>query len=91
MSENKESIKCTLKRLDAMEDEAIDYSDVPPLSPEMFAQALVQKGLKPVSGKTQVTLRLDKDVLEWFRHQGEGYQTRINAILKAYKEAHEQV
>lgn len=91
MSENKESIKRTLKRLDAMEDEAIDYSDVPPLSPEMFAQALVQKGLKPVSGKAQVTLRLDKDVLEWFRHQGEGYQTRINAILKAYKEAHEQV
>lgn len=91
MSENKESIKRTLKRLDAMEDEAIDYSDVPPLSPEMFAQALVQKGLKPVPGKAQITLRLDKDVLEWFRHQGEGYQTRINAILKAYKEAHEQV
>lgn len=91
MSENKESIKRTLKRLDAMEDEAIDYSDVRPLSPEMFAQALVQKGLKPVPGKAQITLRLDKDVLEWLRHQGEGYQTRINAILKAYKEAHEQV
>ena len=91
MSENKEAIKRTLKRLDAMEDEAIDYSDVRPLSPEMFAQALVQKGLKPVPGKAQITLRLDKDVLEWLRHQGEGYQTRINAILKAYKEAHEQV
>ena len=90
MNANKESIKRTLKRLDAMEDEAIDYSDVPPLSPEMFAQALVQKGLKPASGKEQITLRLDKDVLEWFRHQGAGYQTRINAILKAYKEAHEQ-
>lgn len=91
MSANKESIKRTLKRLDAMEDEAIDYSDVPPLSPAMFAQALVQKGLKPTPGKAQITLRLDKDVLEWFRHQGAGYQTRINAILKAYKEAHEQV
>lgn len=90
MNANKESIKRTLKRLDAMEDEAIDYSDVPPLSPEMFAQALVQKGLKPAPGKAQITLRLDKDVLEWFRHQGAGYQTRINAILKAYKEAHEQ-
>ena len=89
MNANKESIKRTLKRLDAMEDEAIDYSDVPPLSPEMFAQALVQKGLKPGPGKAQITLRLDKDVLEWFRHQGAGYQTRINAILKAYKEAHE--
>ena len=90
MNANKESIKRTLKRLDAMEDEAIDYSDIPPLSPEMFAQALVQKGLKPAPGKAQITLRLDKDVLEWFRHQGAGYQTRINAILKAYKEAHEQ-
>ncbi len=90
MNANKESIKRTLKRLDAMEDEAIDYSDVPPLSPEMFAQALVQKGLKPAPGKAQITLRLDKDVLEWFRHQGAGYQTRINAVLKAYKEAHEQ-
>lgn len=89
MNANKESIKRTLKRLDAMEDEAIDYSDVPPLSPEMFAQALVQKGLKPAPGKAQITLRLDKDVLEWFRHQGAGYQTRINAVLKAYKEAHE--
>ena len=46
MSANKKSIKHTLKRLDAMQDKAIDYSDIPPLSPEMFAQALVQKGLQ---------------------------------------------
>ena len=42
MSANKKSIERTLKRLDAMTDEAIDYSDIPPLSSEMFAQALVQ-------------------------------------------------
>ena len=91
MSANKKSIKRTLKRLDAMKDEAIDYSDVPPLSPEMFAQALVQKGLQSAPRKAQITLRLDEDVLEWFRNQGKGYQTRINEILKAYKKAHEQV
>ena len=40
--------------------------------------------------KTQIALRLDSDVLTWFKAQGPGYQTRINAILKAYKEAHEK-
>ena len=91
MSANKKSIKRTLKRLDAMKDEAIDYSDIPPLSPEMFAQALVQKGLHSAPCKAQITLRLDEDVLEWFRNQSKDYQTRINEILKAYKKAHEQV
>lgn len=37
--------------------------------------------------KKQVTLRLDADVLEWFRAQGRGYQTQINALLRAYVEA----
>ena len=90
MDENKKSIKRTLSRLDAMTNKDIDYSDIPPLSPEMFAQAIVRKGLKPVSRKSQITLRLDTEVLEWFKTQGRGYQTRINAVLKAYKEAHDQ-
>jgi uncharacterized protein (DUF4415 family) len=37
----------------------------------------------------QVTLRLDSDVLDWFKAQGRGYQTQINALLKAYMEAHQ--
>ena len=41
------------------------------------------------SGKESVTLRVDKDVLDWFRRQGRGYQTRINAVLRAYKDAHQ--
>ncbi|MFV0422233.1 BrnA antitoxin family protein [Oleidesulfovibrio sp.] len=40
--------------------------------------------------KKQVTLRLDADVLEWFRKQGKGYQTTINAVLKAYKDSRPQ-
>jgi uncharacterized protein (DUF4415 family) len=36
-----------------------------------------------------VSLRLDSDVLDWFKQQGKGYQTRINAVLRAYMEAHE--
>jgi uncharacterized protein (DUF4415 family) len=64
---------------------------IPPLTPEMFAKAIVRKGLKPVTRKAQITLRVDAEVLEWFKRQGKGYQTQINAILKAYKEAQENV
>lgn len=75
-------------RLDAMKDEDIDLSDSPEISPERFARAVVRKGLKPVARKEQLTLRIDSDVLEWFRRQGQGYQTKINALLRAYMEAH---
>lgn len=39
--------------------------------------------------KETITIRLDPDVLEWFRNKGRGYQTRINAILRSYMHAHE--
>jgi uncharacterized protein (DUF4415 family) len=77
-------------RVDRMRDEDIDFSDLPEIPPERFAQALVRKGLKPVSRKSQITLRIDADVLEWFRAKGSGYQSQMNAILRAYKEAHEK-
>ncbi|MEO5327166.1 MAG: BrnA antitoxin family protein [Magnetococcus sp. THC-1_WYH] len=74
--------------LDAMTDDTVDTSDIPPISPERFAHVLVRRGVPPVQVKRQITLRLDADVLDWFRDMGHGYQTQINAILRAYKEAH---
>ncbi len=76
------------KRVDALKDEDIDLSDIPKVSPEMFAKAIVRRGLKPVSRKAQLTLRVDSDVLDWYRRQGHGYQTKINALLRAYMDAH---
>jgi uncharacterized protein (DUF4415 family) len=76
------------KRVDALKDDDIDLSDVHEVPPEMFARAIVRRGLKPVPRKAQLTLRLDSDVLEWFRKQGQGYQTKINALLRAYMDAH---
>lgn len=38
--------------------------------------------------KQQLTIRLDSDVLAWLKNQGRGYQSRINAVLRAYYEAH---
>ena len=75
--------------VDELRDEDIAFSDSPEVTPEMFAKAVLRKGLKPAVRKNQVTLRIDEDVLTWFKKQGRGYQTRINALLKAYKEAHQ--
>jgi uncharacterized protein (DUF4415 family) len=76
------------RRVDALPDERIDFSDTPELTPEMFARAVVRQGLKPVARKRQLTIRIDSDVLEWYRRLGPGYQTRINALLRAYMQAH---
>ncbi len=76
------------ERVDAMTDEEIDLSDCPEISPEMFAKAIVRRGLRSPSKKVQLTLRIDSDVVDWFKGQGRGYQSRINALLKAYMEAH---
>ena len=73
-----------------MKNRDIDLSETPEITAEMFARAVVRKGLKPVVRKEQLTLRIDSDVLEWFKKQGQGYQTRINALLRAYMEAHKR-
>ena len=76
------------RRVDALKDKDLDFSDIPEITPEMFARAVIRRGLKPVPRKEQLTLRLDGDVLQWFKKQGRGYQTRINQLLRAYMEAH---
>ena len=76
------------KALGSITDEQVDTSDIPPIPLERFANALVRKGLQLPAKKRQITLRIDADVLDWFRAGGNGYQTQINAILRAYKEAH---
>jgi len=43
--------------------------------------------MMPSGGKWQLTLRLDQDVLDWFRAEGKGWQTRVNAVLRAFVEA----
>lgn len=77
-----------LQRLDRTIDEDIDLSDCPEITPEQFAKAVVRRGLPVDKNKAQVTLRIDSDVLDWFKSQGRGYQTQINSLLRAYKDAH---
>jgi len=70
------------KRIDAMRDEDIDFSDIPEQGPDFFKHAILWPGLKE-----QITLRIDPDVLAFFRKHGRGYQTTINAVLRKYVEA----
>jgi len=58
----------------------------PEASTRHIVRGIVRRGLKPVPSKAAISLRIDVDVLEWFKAQGPGYQTRINAILRAYKD-----
>jgi uncharacterized protein (DUF4415 family) len=59
----------------------------PEADPLHIMRGIVRRGLKPFSPKQAISLRVDPDVVEWFRAQGAGWQTRMNAVLKAYKEA----
>ena len=61
--------------------------DHPELDIKHIARVIVRKGLKPVVAKKSISLRVDAEVLAWFQAQGPGYQTRINAVLKAFKDA----
>ena len=101
MSESKERItrvtleearrmkgKTDYARLDAMTDEDIARAvaadpDAAPIDTDWTKAQLV---LPP--GKENVTLRVDRDVLAWFRGAGKGFHTRMNAVLRAYMEAH---
>ena len=52
-----------------------------------IVRGLVRKGLKPLPSKASISLRVDQDVLEWFKMQGSGYQTRMNTVLRAFRDA----
>jgi len=75
------------ERLDRMPDSEVERvaandADGPPMTDEEWAQGEIRR---PV--KIPVGLKLDDDVLGWFKAQGRGYQTRINAVLRRYVEA----
>jgi uncharacterized protein (DUF4415 family) len=81
----KKQSKTDWKRIDAMREEDIDHSDIPRLGPDFFKNAILWPG-----PKQQITLRVDPDVLTFFRNHGRGYQTTINAVLRKYMEARKE-
>jgi uncharacterized protein (DUF4415 family) len=84
MKEKRMSIHSDLNRLESTSDKDIDYSDSPETDEKFWKDAeLVLK-----ASKTPLTIRIDSDVLSWFKSHGKGYQTKINTVLKSYMSAH---
>ena len=74
-------------QLKQLKHRKIDFSDIPASSPDAeWTRSVVPESSE---NKQSVTLRLDRDVLEFFRKAGKRYQTRINHVLRAYMHAHE--
>ena len=76
--------KARLDALASMPDEQIDYSDAPSLPDAAWMKAAT---VLPHT-KKQITLRIDAEVLEFFKQTGRMYQSRMNAVLRSYVEAH---
>lgn len=74
-----------------LESRSVDDQKVTDEHPEAkvkhIVRGIVRRGLKPLPPKASISLRLDQDVLEWFKAQGAGYQTRINSVLRAFRDA----
>ncbi len=77
------SSKTNFKKLNKMKDSEINMDDIPELDDAFFKNAQIR-----LPEKQSVTIRLDTDVVDWFKQQGKGYQTRINKLLRSYMETH---
>jgi len=76
----------TIDELAKLPDSAIDTSDIAELDADFWKNAQVV--MPQDRGKSQITAKFDKDVIEWFKQQGRGYQGRMNAVLRSFYEAH---
>ena len=76
-------------RLKSVPDRDVRFTkDAPRTLPQDWARAVAHRGLPVPPRKQQIALRVDVDVLEWFKAQGDGYQTRMNAVLREFRDAH---
>ncbi len=71
-----------------MKDEDIDFSDIPPMTDDMWEKGVLMKNGKPIPKKNQENLPVDRDIIEFFKSQGFPYPLKINQVLREYMEAH---
>ena len=90
-------LKSDLDRLSKMSDRDIDYSDIPPLTDEQLAGMRPLREVLPqtVSNKMRITIRLDADIIKWFKGEvrqsgGGSYQAMINMALRQYIESRKE-
>jgi uncharacterized protein (DUF4415 family) len=81
---SEQQLRAELVAVEAMPDADIDTSDIPEVAD--WSGAVRGRFYRPV--KQLLSVRLDSDVVAWFKSSGEGYQTRINAALREYVASH---
>lgn len=74
-------------RLKSKAASGIPTAEHPEADIRHIVRGVVRRGLQPMPSKASISLRVDQDVLEWFKAQGPGYQTRINIVLRAFRDA----
>lgn len=80
--------KTNFRRLKSMKSrDVLLTAEHPEANLKSIVGGIVRSGLKVVPPKASISLRVDADVLDWFRSTGAGYQSRMNAVLRAFKEA----
>ncbi len=81
------SSKIDWKKVDAISEDTYDYDEAPELTEEFLKLAFIRKPHE----KKPVTLRLDDDIIDFFKKTSDKYQTKINEVLRAYKMAYEKL
>jgi uncharacterized protein (DUF4415 family) len=79
-------LQAELDALSAMQESEIDITEMPPITD--WSNAVRGPFYRPV--KRPLSLRLDADIIDWFQRQGQGYQTRMNSVLREYVEQHRE-
>ena len=77
-----------IEALKKLPDDQIDTSDIPVMTDEEWNSRTHYIGLHYRPGKKSVTIRLDKDMVAWFKKQGKGWQTKMNWVLRLYFASH---
>ncbi len=80
--------KIEIKDLSQMRDSEIDYSDIPELDFDDLGRPVVGKFYRPI--KKPISIRMDIDVLEWFKSQSSKYQSLINQVCRMYYVKHKK-
>ena len=75
-------------RIDAMTDDEIDFSDIPPLTEEQLARATIRMPGEPRASNVELKVSVDPKTAAWFDAQGEGRDRRLRAALRLYATAH---
>ncbi len=99
MKEKNTGLKSNLEKIDQHQISASEYDEVPELPEAFFTEGQLYQDGKPVERRTrgkqksptkeQLTIRLNKEVVTYFKSQGRGWQTRVNEVLQAYVDSHQ--